>query len=43
VKFKAGIGSHRPSHDEFAKSLQQQFEAHLKQVHAAPDVTKTVS
>jgi hypothetical protein len=42
VKFRATSGSHRPNHDEFAKSLQQQFDAHLREAHAAPDVSKTV-
>jgi hypothetical protein len=42
VKFRATSGSHRPNHDEFAKSLQQQFDAHLKQAHAAHDASKTV-
>jgi hypothetical protein len=42
VKFKASTGSHRPNHDEFAKSLQQQFDAHLKQAHAAQDASQTV-
>jgi hypothetical protein len=41
VKFKASTGSHRPDRDEYAKSLQQQFDAHLKQVHAEQDVGKT--
>jgi len=40
VKFKAIIGSHRPNHDEFAKSLQEQFEVHLKQAHGA-DIGRT--
>jgi hypothetical protein len=42
VRFKASSESHRPTHDEFARSLQQQFEAHLKQAHAAQDANKTV-
>ncbi len=43
AKFKASTGSHRPDREEFAKSLQQQFDAHLKQAHAAQDFTKTVA
>ena len=38
VKFKAIAGSHRPDREEYAKSLQQQFDAHLKQAHAEHDV-----
>jgi hypothetical protein len=37
VKFKASGGSHRPTQEEYTKSLQQQFDAHLKQAHAAQD------
>jgi hypothetical protein len=33
VKFKASFGTHRPNLPECTKSLQQQFEAHLKQAH----------
>jgi len=33
VKFKAISGSHRPNQEEYAKSLQQQFDAHLRQAH----------
>jgi hypothetical protein len=40
VKFKASAGSHRPNQEEYAKSLQQQFEAHLQQVHGE-DTDKT--
>jgi hypothetical protein len=39
-KFKAIAGSHRPNQGEYAKSLQQQFEAHLKQAHGE-DADKT--
>jgi hypothetical protein len=42
VKFKASTGSHRPDPGEYTKSLQQQFEAHLKQVHAGPGASKIV-
>jgi hypothetical protein len=37
VKFKASTRSHRPDWEEYAKSLQQQFDAHLKEAHAAQD------
>jgi hypothetical protein len=40
VKFKPIAGSHRPSREEYAKSLQQQFDAHLKQAHGG-DADKT--
>jgi hypothetical protein len=42
VKFKASTGSHRPNQEEYAKSLHEQFEAHLKQAHRE-DVGKTAS
>ena len=38
VTFQAISASHRPNQEEYAKSLQQQFDAHLKQAHAEPDV-----
>jgi hypothetical protein len=38
AKFKASGGSHRPNQQEYAKSLQQQFEGHLKQAHPEHDV-----
>jgi hypothetical protein len=34
VKFKAISGSHRPDREEYTNSLQRQFEAHVRQVHA---------
>ncbi len=37
VKFKASTGSHRPNKEEYAKSLQRQFDAHLKQAHPEND------
>ena len=40
VKFKPIAGSHRPGQEEYAKSLQQQFDAHLKQAHGE-DTDKT--
>jgi hypothetical protein len=39
LKFKASTGSHRPNQQEYARSLQQQFEAHLKQAHTEQDVS----
>lgn len=42
VKFKATFGSHRPSHEESTKSLQQQFDAHLKQAHAEHNAGQVV-
>lgn len=37
VGFKAkGVG-HRPSREEYQKSLQQQFDAHCKATHASGD------
>ena len=35
VKFKAVFESHRPSQDEAMRSLQQQFDEHFQQAHAA--------
>ena len=43
VKFKASSGGHRPSHEAYTKSLQQQFDAHLKQAHVEHDVGKHAS
>jgi hypothetical protein len=38
--FKAKSESHRPSRDEYAKSLETQFQEHRKLVHdAGPAVT----
>ena len=39
LKFKASTGSHRPNRQEYARSLQQQFEAHLKLAHTEQDVS----
>jgi hypothetical protein len=39
LKFKASTGGHRPNQQEYARSLQQQFEAHLKQAHTEQDVS----
>jgi hypothetical protein len=39
VKFKASTGSHRPNREEYAKSLQQQFDAHLKEAHGTQDAS----
>ena len=34
VSFKARGSSHRPNREEYQKSLQSQFDAHDKAVHA---------
>ena len=41
VKFKATFASHRPSPEESTKSLQQQFDFHLKQAHGADSTNQT--
>jgi hypothetical protein len=40
VKFKANSGSHRPDREDYTKSLQRQFEAHLKQAHPDKDINQ---
>jgi hypothetical protein len=37
VKFKASSASHRPDREEYANSLQRQFEAHVRQFHTSSD------
>lgn len=40
TNFRAASTTHRPSRDEYQKSLQSQFDAHVKTTHAElPDVT----
>jgi hypothetical protein len=34
--FRAQSSSHRPQREGYQKSLQAQFDAHCKSVHAAP-------
>jgi hypothetical protein len=34
VTFRANSGSHRPSRQEYQESLQRQFDAHYKSIHA---------
>jgi hypothetical protein len=41
VAFDAKSASHRPSREEYQKSLQSQFDAHFKKVHARPDANQT--
>jgi hypothetical protein len=36
--FRAESASHRPQREEYQKSLQAQFDAHLKKVHTPADV-----
>ncbi len=37
VAFEVKFASHRPSRQEYQKSLQSQFDAHFKKVHARPE------
>jgi hypothetical protein len=39
VAFEVKSASHRPTREEYQKSLQSQFEAHLKKVHTLQDQT----
>ena len=41
VAFDAKSASHRPSREEYQKSLQSQFDAHVKKVHVRPDANQT--
>jgi hypothetical protein len=41
--FRAESRSHRPQREEYQKSLQSQFDAHFKQVHAHSDATQPPS
>ena len=40
VGFDAKSASHRPTREEYQKSLQSQFDAHFKTVHARPDANQ---
>ena len=40
VGFDAKSASHRPTREEYQKSLQSQFDAHFKNVHARPDANQ---
>ena len=40
VGFVAKSGSHRPTREEYQKSLQSQFDTHFKMVHASPDANQ---
>jgi hypothetical protein len=37
VGFVAKSASHRPTREEYQKSLQRQFDSHLQKVHVLPD------
>jgi len=37
VTFRAKASSHRPNREEYQRSLQAQFEAHLSAVHSQVD------
>jgi hypothetical protein len=39
--FQAKSASHRPNRVEYQKSLQEQFDAHLKTVHESDTSTQT--
>ena len=41
VGFDAKSASHRPTREEYQKSLQSQFDAHFKKVHVRPDANQT--
>jgi hypothetical protein len=41
AKFKASSASHRPDREEYARSLQRQFDTHLIQAHASADIGQT--
>jgi len=40
VAFDAKSSSHRPTREEYQRSLQSQFDAHFKKVHARPDASQ---
>ena len=40
VGFDARSTSHRPTREEYQKSLQSQFDAHFKKVHVRPDANQ---
>jgi len=43
VRFKAKSTSHRPTREEYQKSLQSQFDAHVKKVHITQDANQIVA
>jgi hypothetical protein len=43
VGFEVKSTSHRPTREEYQKSLQSQFDAHFKKVHARPDTIQTAA
>ena len=40
VGFDVKSASHRPTREEYQKSLQSQFDAHFETVHARPDANQ---
>lgn len=43
IRFEVNSTSHRPTREEYQKSLQNQFDAHLRKFHSRPDARQTVA
>jgi hypothetical protein len=43
VAFEVKSASHRPTREEYQKSLQSQFDAHRKKVHTLQDPRQTAA
>ncbi len=43
AQFEVKSTSHRPTREEYQRSLQSQFDAHFKKVHARPDTIQTAA